>query len=656
MIKNLLEREKKCLSDRKNLLKNNKGITITSLTIYVIVATAIVLILVFLNANFFSNVNELTAKANIVSEGLDFKSALIRDLKSENDLKVTDYNNNMIKLSNNVKYEIRVLDKTASEKKFAIYRNDVQIAKNIVSHTLVDGQKVKEGPFFEYDVTSNTVRMSIKFYDGTNTYIENGTYLVGKTGAPEWSLAIDSNFVPVSGDNTGMPDGGEGEGTSGESTPDISEIPENERIYAVLYSDGLLRVGNTENVDNTKTVTKNFKEISTSINKAKPDWLAYKTSIKIIDFQGPNKIELKTAENLFSGCTNLVEIRNIQNLNTANVTNMSNMFSDCTKLETVTLNGIDVSNVTTMSDMFSGCLALRSVNLNTLTTTSLIDISNMFANCTSLESFDMTNFDTKNVTNISKMFYNCQRLQSVAMYNLEAKGLTDLSYLFYNCMNLNNFEFGNMDTSLVTNTAYMFANCVKLADVKFGSIDTSNVENMEGMFYNCQNLKQLIVENLEFNNVINMAKMFEGCLDVSEIRFAYNVDTSKVENMSSLFKNCSNLTSINLAQYNNFKTTSVTDMSEMFFGCSGITDLNVTNFDTSLVTNYKSMFEDCTNLSELKLTSFKTNVAQSFNRMFANDTKLATIFVGNGWNSDYTGVDITEMFEGCGTTVVTRSY
>ena len=84
--------------DNKSNLLNNKGITITSLTIYVIVATVIVLILVFLNANFFSNINDLTAKANIVSEGLDFKSALIRDLKSENDLKVTDYNNNMIRM------------------------------------------------------------------------------------------------------------------------------------------------------------------------------------------------------------------------------------------------------------------------------------------------------------------------------------------------------------------------------------------------------------------------------------------------------------------------------------------------------------------------------------------------------------------------------
>ena len=98
-----------------------RGITITSLTIYVIVATIVVLILVFLNANFFSNINDLTNKANIVSECLNFQSALIRDIKAENDVKVTDYNHNMIKLSNNVRYEIRVLNITSIHARVKVY-------------------------------------------------------------------------------------------------------------------------------------------------------------------------------------------------------------------------------------------------------------------------------------------------------------------------------------------------------------------------------------------------------------------------------------------------------------------------------------------------------------------------------------------------------
>lgn len=667
MIEKIFNYKKEINDGTSKTKKSNSGITITSLTIYVIVATIIVGILVFLNANFFSNINDLTEKANIVSECLDFKSAFIKDLKSENNMKVTDYNDNMIRLSNNVKYEFRVLDKSAKDKKYAIYRNDVQIAKDVVTHTTIDGQEVKEGPYFEYDIDSNTIRVGIKFFDGKNTYIENGVYLVGKADTPSRdSQIVDSYIKPsdgnsgdtsedVSGDNSGETSGEQNPTDPSEpQEPDISEIPENERVFAVLYKDGTLQIGNTDILDPNKEVAQNFGETSFSISNSNPEWLAYKESIEVIDFKGTNKIELKTAENLFSGCTNLVEIKNVQYLETSEVTSMSNMFSDCKSLENVTLSGIDTSNVEDMSEMFSGCTSLKTVNLDTLTTTSLTDMSNMFANCTSMVHFNIANLDTTKVTSISKMFYNCQSLQSVTIYSIKAKGLTDLSYLFYNCMNLNSIDFGQMDTSDVTDMSYMFANCVKLGNLNMSSVDTSSVENMEGMFYNCQNLGQIMIEGLEMNNVTNTSKMFEGCIKANEIRFASNVDTSKVKNMSAMFKNCSSINNFNLSQYNNFKTSSVTDMSEMFYGCSNLSQLSLTNFDTSSVLNFTSMFESCTNLSNLNLTSFDNSMSQKMNRMFMNDVKLTSIQVSDNWKEDYTNIDTTDMFNGCGTDVVSK--
>ena len=273
---------------KKLLTINKKGITITSLTIYVIVATIIVGILVFLNANFFSNINDLTDKANIVSECLDFKSAFIRDLKSENDMKVTDYNNNLIRLSNNVKYEIRVLDKNAEDKKYAIYRNDVQIAKSIVSHTVIDGQKVKEGPFFEYDVTNNTVKVGIKFFDGKNSYIESGTYIVGKQVKVSWENSVDNLYNPP---------------TSGEGIPENPTVPESDRIYAALYSDGTLMIGNTNLVDSSKTLLSNYGEISNSISDGNPTWLKDKSTIKVVNFT--ENVKIANLENLFNGCSNM---------------------------------------------------------------------------------------------------------------------------------------------------------------------------------------------------------------------------------------------------------------------------------------------------------------------------------------------------------------
>ena len=68
-----------------------------SLTIYVIVATIIVGILTFLNAQFFANINELTEESNIQNKDLDFKAAFIRDLKAN--VEVTDFSYNRIILA-----------------------------------------------------------------------------------------------------------------------------------------------------------------------------------------------------------------------------------------------------------------------------------------------------------------------------------------------------------------------------------------------------------------------------------------------------------------------------------------------------------------------------------------------------------------------------
>ncbi|MBO5142668.1 MAG: BspA family leucine-rich repeat surface protein [Clostridia bacterium] len=659
--------------------KSNKGITITSLTIYVIVATVIVGILVFLNANFFSNINELTDKANIVSESLDFKSAFIRDLKSENNIKVTDYNNNMIRLSNNVKYEIRAFDVKENQKKFAIYRNDVQVAKNIVSHTIVDGQKVKEGPYFEYDVDTNSIKIGIKFSDGTNTYMESGTYLVGKSANPSWSSIVNipnPPFIPdipsgdVGGSDETSGDVGGGGGTSGDvggnepdepDNPDVPEEPvikpESEPVYAVLYSDGTLQIGKTEfTPDSGKEVLKNYGETTLGDINTDSEYLENREALENIYIQSSTgeKIQVSDMSNLFAGCTNLKTISGLENLDTSNVTDAQNVFKDCenlqavdlTKLDTSTftniagffdgcssltevkLNNVDFKQVQDMSEMFSGCTSLVRLDMNALNgkTSNLTDMSNMFANCTSLRTLNIGTLETSVVTSISRMFYNCQNLESVTISSITSKEITDLSYLFYNCKKLNSINFGNFDTTKVTDMSYMFANCETLNNAVFPNSDTSSVENMEGLFLNCKNIGQINFYGVETDSVTNMSRMFEGCEKLNSFNQFENLKTNKVTNMSAMFKGCTSLNNLNLGQYS--------------------------SFDTSLVTDFSSMFEGCTNLTNLNISNFNTSSAKYFNRMFMDDTALGEISVGNNWKSDYTGIDVTDMFTNCKVSVV----
>ena len=154
-------------------MKSNKGISLISLSVYVIVAAIVVGILTFMNANFFSKISDLTEKTEIVNEHLKFVSAFLKDVK--NSEKVTEYTTNKIKLLDNVTYEIKVIEaENEAENKYAIYRDDVKICEGITNSA--NGAS----PAFDYDYLDNTVTVSLTFKDGDYEWIENGTYKVGR--------------------------------------------------------------------------------------------------------------------------------------------------------------------------------------------------------------------------------------------------------------------------------------------------------------------------------------------------------------------------------------------------------------------------------------------------------------------------------------------
>lgn len=154
-------------------MKTNKGISLVSLSIYVIVAAVVVGILTFMNANFFSKISDLTDKTEIINEHMKFVSVFLKDAKSSN--KVTEYSSTKIKFSDNITYEIKVVEgKNDSENKYAIYRDAVKICEGITKS--VDNAE----PAFDYDYLDNTVTMSLTFRNGDYQWIENGTYKIGR--------------------------------------------------------------------------------------------------------------------------------------------------------------------------------------------------------------------------------------------------------------------------------------------------------------------------------------------------------------------------------------------------------------------------------------------------------------------------------------------
>lgn len=129
---------------------NNKGVTLMSLTIYVIALTVILVILTFISANYTSQIAAVNAQGKISNEYLKLYSFLIPDLKSANS--VIEYSDDFFRLDNDIKYTIKYINNRATEKmQYEIYRNDILVAENILDAK------------FSYDEVQNILDVNIKY-------------------------------------------------------------------------------------------------------------------------------------------------------------------------------------------------------------------------------------------------------------------------------------------------------------------------------------------------------------------------------------------------------------------------------------------------------------------------------------------------------------
>lgn len=162
-------------------MKSQKGVTLATLTIYVIVASVVVIILAFLNANFFSQMSDLTTKTEVTNQYARFASFFVKDLKNSESVK--EYNDSEVLFANGVKYEIRKLE---NEDKYVIYRDSVKICENIVQKYFYveEIDDYVKSPCFNYDHLENTVTAFLVFArnnaNDKNVFESTQVYKVGK--------------------------------------------------------------------------------------------------------------------------------------------------------------------------------------------------------------------------------------------------------------------------------------------------------------------------------------------------------------------------------------------------------------------------------------------------------------------------------------------
>ena len=254
--------------------------------------------------------------------------------------------------------------------------------------------------------------------------------------------------------------------------------------------------------------------------------------------------------------------------------------------------------------------------------------SSMFRNCKSITSIDADKIDTTNTTNMSYLFGTCVNLENVDVSNFNTTNVTNMNSMFYGCHKLKNINVSNFDTSKVTDMYYLFAYCRTVSNLDLSGFNTENVTgNMTGMFRECKSLISLDVSSFDTSKVRSMSHLFNGCIGLTSLTFGENFKTSNVTNMSKMFFNCNSLKSLDLKYFN---TSNVTNMGFMFCNCTELIDLDISNFNTSNVTNMYKMFSGC----------------QKIKKIYASNEFVTDKFE-KGIDENGDEIDSRMMFSGC---------
>ena len=120
--------------------------------------------------------------------------------------------------------------------------------------------------------------------------------------------------------------------------------------------------------------------------------------------------ELNDLSSIFDGLK--IEVVDISGWDTSNVTTMAYMFAECEDIKKIIgIENLDVSKLQSANAMFYGCQNLVELDLTNWNPISLENMSNMFYNCSNLKIIkNIENWQLPNIKNVRKMFYNCVKL------------------------------------------------------------------------------------------------------------------------------------------------------------------------------------------------------------------------------------------------------
>ena len=143
-------------------MRGQKGVTLTTLTIYIIVATIFLGTVAFININFMSELGQLTKRSKITNEMTKFYSFFVEDVKSAG--KVLEYSDNYIKFDNGVQYSVtyRSNKESVGEQEYDVY--EINRGSALITDKISD-------VFFDYNNEDKYIK--VRLYYNDNDIIKN---------------------------------------------------------------------------------------------------------------------------------------------------------------------------------------------------------------------------------------------------------------------------------------------------------------------------------------------------------------------------------------------------------------------------------------------------------------------------------------------------
>ena len=185
---------------KKNNLKNERGVTITSVLIYIIALTAVVIIIGRISTYFYRNMDQVTTNTAAAAEYTKFNSYFTDEINIEGN-EVEFWEPNLI-----------IFSKSENQYTFqgkGIYRNKVKICKDIDACTFSYNEDTKKIDVYlkiynrDYNVTYTVAKdVTVSSGSGSGSGSVGETLTVGKKYEEETDITVDGTPVTVPGGAT----------------------------------------------------------------------------------------------------------------------------------------------------------------------------------------------------------------------------------------------------------------------------------------------------------------------------------------------------------------------------------------------------------------------------------------------------------------------